>query len=308
MQKKLLSLMMMIGFGSVYCSEMNTENDKQAEKKFKDTFQELWDDYFGKNDVILADYEKQLITDYTEALITAVSDSGDTNAIESRFKENQEQNKKIFDNKNMVFDDSKEGWFNWGATSASEESIKGLFQKQSKTLQAKQDKKNKTYKDNYTQHQNNYNECVKATMKRKLAERHYNLFQRYADGLEQCGNDVVCLKKRDISWKNIQKPEFLESQDEQIFDALYMLIMEKDIPLSREQLIEIAGSVSFDSKNPDLKDKTLTEQIALGKALINEKIRRILNPDAQDKQDQEKEKISILDPKDDQNNQGALSE
>ena len=317
MQKKLLSLVMVIGFGSVCCNETNTQENKQAKEEFKETFRKLRDDRFGTNEENLARYEIQLINDYTKALIVAVSDNGNAAAINDKFNENQADNLQKLNEKNLELDDSKEGYFNFFATPASENSIKGLSQKDWKDLQTKQDERNTTYKDKYVQHQNNYNAHVKTAMQNKLRERHYNLFGRYLDGLEKCGNDGACLKKRDISWKRVQNPDFLNSQDEQIFDSLYELITENNIPLSREQLITIANTIAYESQNPNLKGKSLTEQIALGKVLVNEKVHRILNPELEHKpkidltgenQDQEEIKSSILDPKEDQNNQGALSE
>jgi len=316
MQKKLLSIVMIIGFGVIHCGEINIENNEQAEKDLKSTIKELCDDHFGKNEDILTAYETKLITDYTSALIKAVSDNGDVGAIEGRFKDNQTNNKKNFENKNSLLDDGKEGWFNWGPTPATDKSVKGLLYNQWQDLQTKQDEKNKTYQNNYAQHQKNYNEHVKGAVQNRLRERHYNLFHRYANGLDQCGNNVACLKKRDISWGRIQNPDFLNAQDEQIFDDLYTLITKNNIPLSRAELIKIAGAITHDSQDPHLKGKLLIEQIALGKTLINEKVHRILNPESEDKPNidltgedhQKKDKPLVLDPQDDQNNQGALSE
>jgi hypothetical protein len=289
--KKGLLLSFWLMSNAAFCNEGNSASLHDERQKLQNAMKKLCDDYFGTNEEILKKYQGILIQDYEKALIETLSSLGDTEALQKKFHENREKSIQEEKEKNNNLDDSKPGWFNWWPSLATDDSVKGLLQKQWKDLKQEQDKANEMYNKTYVQHAENFNAHVRPAMLRALAERRSTLFTRYAHGLDECSchyatDDIAglkaCLKRRDISWKKLQDPDFLDKQDRDMEEVIYGLIKPHAIPLSPEKMHVIVSSIMLnDANTPDipehLKNKPILQQIEAGEKVIREKVGDILN-------------------------------
>lgn len=301
MQKKLFFLIGIINCGINYAQE-------NAQEELKQEITRLCEDHFGRNDEVLAEYKKRLKIDYDVAFIKAITAGGDKQAIEDKFKDNKSENASKELEKNNLLDDGKPGYYPSVATTNS---VKGILQGQWALLRQKQDEENEKHKQEYAQYEADFNEHVRPVMINKLVERRYTLFVRYSGALNECGNDERRLKSRDISWKKLQKPCFLPQQNSEMYADIYALAKARNIPITERQLIAIAATIKLADNQEladELKGKTLVEQIELGEHIVTEKVRILNQQGTTPRIDLTAKDGQELDIKDDQNDQGALSQ
>lgn len=281
MQKKLLLLTILTCI-SLHTMETEKNEEPVLEKKTSLSdealakFQKVWEETQGTPEENLRKYKKRINRRFKQnALVLALTHN--PQAINEQYEENEKENKVDEEKTLKLIDDTDHS--RW-STPATTKSMVGFLKKNEQDFTAAKNKENQSLKDKFIEHQNKFDEIIRPELISKLQDKRYMLFNHFLAGLKKCGNDKECLTYNDVVWDNITKPEFLNKYCDMIYSETHQKIVDLKIPLTLDQLIVIAATIkSPNETSNDFTNKTLVEQIEIGKNQIREEIDFIQHPE-----------------------------
>lgn len=282
MQKKLILLTLFMSIS--LCAIETPKNEEPILEEEKTSlsdealakFQKVWEETQGTPEENLKKYKKKINRRFKQnALVLALTHN--PQAINEQYKANEEENKTDEEKTLKLIDDTDHS--RW-STPATTKSMVGFLKKNEQDFTAAKNDQNRALKDKFIEHQNKFNEIIRPELINKLQDKRYMLFNHFLAGLKKCGDNKECLTYNDVVWENITKPEFLNKYCDMIYSETHQKLKALNIPLTLEQLIVIAGTIKSSHENSDdFKNKTLMEQIEIGKKQISEEIDFIQHPE-----------------------------
>lgn len=328
MQKKLLSLLMLASCGINYGEEvraitidevlMKLKNESpKAEigslgehvkgidpQEFLERFLAIKQEYGLlqriARELNIDKYREQSKREYEKALVEEFSSN--PNAIEALFEAKKKANEdEDADHSKMISDHSWYCGIYYGPTVKSMAGFE-ISQKDAE----KKVKDNISSSDKDLVAKSKYD--IIDVLSKDIANKIYELESRYLKGLATCGGDTDCLAKRKINWQEVQNPEFFAEFCAETHVVAVRFAQEKGITISLEDMQRVAQS--------NLRTMAQYAKLHDLKKNAENKVRTILNPEPEHKEpidltgeEKPEIKLSLLDDsKEDQNNQGSLSE
>lgn len=338
MQKKLLLSLVVVGSGNICVNNLNADNVKQAIKNVSedDLKKEMGELAEKVKDVSKDDLSKQKekiakkmsalqrliwekeISEYKEsnkqemekALIDDISKQD--NAIQTKFRANVNSNRTKAEEDKKKESDHSIGWL-W-STEATKESKFGKVNQGISDVKAKKDQINEKHAKLITDNKND----VSSKLTDQLMHQRYILANIYLKELQMCSEQCKgnkdcfkeCLFQKDNkgNWQDIENENFFKRFANDAYNATACYAHSKGIFISAS---DIEKSVKNKKELADVI-KSMGDLEAEANAIRN----RIFNPQSESQSkidltgDESEEKHSILgeDPRDDQNDQGALSQ
>lgn len=142
---------------------------------------------------------------------------------------------------------------------------------------------------------------VSNVLVRELSSTYHTLETQYIRGLKACGDDAVCLGKRDIVWEDVQREDFFDHFTLAAYEKAVIAAQQISIILATEDIKKMA------EKNATISPKAKAVADAVQKA--KNELHKILNPTpVADLNTTGEENSSILNPdvKEDQNDQDPI--
>jgi len=289
MQKKLLSLLIAASCSMVYADEFSTS------EKIEQVRRELaWLQQQQKNEHI-AQYARERKAAFEAALVMELSGTADALKKEydkdKKASEDEEAQEKL-----KVYD----GGWTGGPTVAS---VTGRAYEELSTTKKHKDKINADYHKLVNDNKNR----VISGIKNELEHKYYVTMSVYLRGLQECSGDVNCLRRKGISWEDVKKDGFFDDFRAEVYGNAVAAAKKEGIDLSPDKMIEVTHA----NQSTLELEKKLDSSIAQ----VKEEVNRILNPQPISTSridltgdDKNKSKIFDTDLKDDQNDQGTLSQ
>lgn len=319
MQKKLLSLVMVVSCGVAYGEDMCTKNAR-------DTLTVLSPDDLAKPMGSLGDLVKDINEDELRIKMTAASDeiaflkrigreksidgfekssmkdfekalvaefSGEAEAIKKKFENHEKSNREEEEESRKKLWDGSLGYI-WSSDPTTA-SVVGKGNNEIKAYRAAKDAIIKKHRNLVEQ---NKEEVIQA-LDNELADQLHLLEKQFLRGLRICGSDEDCLTRRKINWRDVQREGFFTEFATETYVVAIKIAQQKGIQVSPEDMKKIAQ----ENTKTAYKHKKLLELQGQAQAELN----KILNPEPETKPEidltgEDKEKPSVIeDPKEDQN-------
>lgn len=320
MQKKLLSLVMMVSCGVVYGDDMHTKLSLDDLKKpmgslgdsvkniDKDELQKELDAIVAKLGCLRRTLREKNIDDFAvsnmKAFEKALVDefSGQADAIKQEYEKKMKENKEEeADDKAKMWDGSL-GWI-W-SSEPTKASATGSANDVSRAYKTAKDALVEKHKNIVEKNKDEVIQALDGDLKHQI----YLLESLYLKGLQVCGGDADCLARRKINWHDIQREGFFTEFAPETYSVATRFAKEKGIQVSSEDMKKIAQE---NKKTADKHKKLLALETE-----VQAELNKILKPQPESKphidltgEDNVEDKPSIFeDLKEDQNDQGALSQ
>jgi hypothetical protein len=302
MQKKFLLLCVMISCFMSYSNNfdenvnddlLQSREELLERKRLQKEGLEVTDKLLQETEIAL--YDREVFDIGRRALMRQLC--GDAKALENEFIKLRIQNEREEHDKNKK---QWNGELGWNGTQPTSECDTETAKKKHAVLRSEKDGIIVKYQEIFSRHNNAYSSNVEPLLIKELERKNYLVESQYVRGFQLCGSNPMCLAREGISWEKVSESNFFNEFCSSSYGVAYQKVNQQKIPLTKEEVIEIAKASA--------KTKLLVELLNNAKEKANNNVRDLLNP----KQEEETEKRASIfdneDPKEDQNNQGALSE